>query len=100
VANTVFAVQGGGGLYQGNYPSGTGAVTLTSPELTGNRAALGGGLYLSAGRSVTVRNGTVSGNTATTTGGGVFAEAGATLNRQMTRITGNTPDNCAGAVSC
>ena len=67
--------------------SSTGTLTLTNSEITGNRGANGGGIYLDAGITATMDGGEISGNIASTTsttkhpsGGGIQVNGTFTMN--------------------
>ena len=62
-------------------------------------AASGGGI-LNRG-SLTLRDSTVTANTATDRGGDIFNRASGTVTmRGSASVTGNTPDDCAGTPAC
>jgi hypothetical protein len=60
----------GGGVY-----IATGDFTMTGGTISGNTASSGGGVYLSSG-NFTMTGGTISGNSATSFGGGVYIGTG------------------------
>ncbi|GHS86516.1 hypothetical protein FACS189487_00950 [Campylobacterota bacterium] len=64
--------------------------------ITGNTASNGGGVFVNGG-SFTMHNGTISGNTASGVGGGVYVQSGSfTMNGGI--ISGNTAANDGGGV--
>ena len=79
-----------------------GTLLLDSCTLANNRAGQGGAIFSITdqnGRTLTVRNSTLSGNTATTRGGGVYNFRGLAVIESST-IAGNTaPTNAGGGVA-
>lgn len=86
IANGNRAGNFGGGIYNNNS-----ALTLTSVAVSGNTAALGGGIYTA--RALTVSNSTISGNTITGNvagdGGGGIGNTGGTVSLTNCTISGN-----------
>ncbi|MDE7291833.1 MAG: hypothetical protein K2N58_07280 [Treponemataceae bacterium] len=69
------ASDNGGGIYFG---SAGGSLTMNGGEISGNKAAAGGGVYDDSGK-FTMTAGTIGGNTATGYGGGIYFTASNTL---------------------
>jgi hypothetical protein len=72
------ASQGGGGIYQDTF-QGTGAVTVRGSTLSGNSAREGGAIDNGLGTTLVVRGSTFCGNAASDTGGCVYSAGTATL---------------------
>lgn len=64
----------GGGVFTSPHP--TSKILIADSLISGNRATTswGGGLYLDAGKSITISNTVVTGNTAAQSGGGVYID--------------------------
>ena len=88
VANNV-AYDTGGGI------ENTGTISLVSSIITNNQAlgtnSDGGGIYLERGSSITLKNSTIYGNTATRYGGGVYTMGAISLTTST--ITANQDSN-------
>ena len=90
-----YGITAGGGIYvNDDYRNGETGVTMNGGAIAGNRADLGGGVYMSEGM-FTMNGGTIAGNTAAAgehsyAGGGVYVDfySGFTMNGGS--ITGNT----------
>ena len=65
----------GGGLHAG----GAGMVTIRQSTVSNNTAREGAGVWISGGGSADIESSTVSGNTATEDGGGVYDNGGAAI---------------------
>jgi hypothetical protein len=74
----------GGGIYiESNEP-----VIIEGGDITGNKAEMGGGLFIAGGR-LTMSGGVITGNTADRDGGGLWVTKGASLTLRGGAITGN-----------
>jgi basic membrane protein A len=91
-------ISAGGGLEIGNDGGVDSYPTLIGNTISGNSAEkLGGGLSLSAHVHATVRQNTISANTAITGGGLYLTESDAQIIENV--ISDNTAINCGGAMS-
>jgi hypothetical protein len=82
-----------------NIASGA-TVTVNTLAITGGKAVLGGGIFVNTGSSLTLNNGTVSGNAAIFgsdgNGGGIFSNGAVTLNDST--VSGNTAVAVGGGI--
>lgn len=87
---------GGGGLF-----IGTSDATITRSTISGNRttdsSGNGGGLYVTAGSTVSLVNSTVAGNLAFNDGGGIYVSSGQ-LSLHSVTISGNSQFIGGGAI--
>ncbi|GAB6097407.1 hypothetical protein JCM14469_36610 [Desulfatiferula olefinivorans] len=81
----------GGGIY---FTGPIATLNLNRCSIRGNRSESGGGLYINGG-TVTIRNTTLSGNTASFYGGGIYV-FGETATLVNTTISGNTAELSGG----
>ncbi|HEX5826001.1 MAG TPA: choice-of-anchor Q domain-containing protein [Candidatus Limnocylindrales bacterium] len=80
--------------------SGTTTADVTNSTVAGNKASQsGGGIYAANGANVTVRNATISRNSATATApGGFYADAAANTEMRNSILAGNTNGNLGGSL--
>jgi hypothetical protein len=64
-------------------------LTVTNSTVSGNSATKGGGIYNDGGGTATVTNSTISGNSANVNGGGIYIDSGPVTLRN-TIVAGNT----------
>lgn len=91
------AANKGGGIYfyniDGGYP-----FTLENSTVSGNRARLGGGVYMFTPYPALILNSTIADNTATEMGGGLFIfDAGDSFVIRNTILAGNTVNGVTGS---
>ena len=87
------ASDNGGGIY---FSSTDGSLTMNGGEISGNKAAAGGGVYDDSGK-FTMTAGTIGGNTATGYGGGIYFTASNTLKiSSSATISGNKAKDGGG----
>ncbi|MBD5409203.1 MAG: hypothetical protein HDR54_07450 [Treponema sp.] len=87
------ASDNGGGIY---FSSTGGSLTMNGGEISGNKAAAGGGVYDDSGK-FTMTAGTIGGNTATGYGGGIYFTASNTLKiSSSATISGNKAKDGGG----
>jgi uncharacterized repeat protein (TIGR02543 family) len=89
--NTNYLSTSAGGVFV--YTSGT--FTMYGGEISGNKAADGGGVSVSGG-TFTMNGGTISGNTAGSRGGGVYVGIDGTFTMNGGTISGNTASGSNG----
>ena len=83
---------GGGGI------AVAGTFTMTGGKITGNRAAIGSGLFINTTGIATLSGGEITGNTSTSSQGAVYVPTGATNGKTLNiggpiQIIGNTGGN-------
>src|SRR5205814_4235551 len=81
------------------FSSGIGAyVNLNDVNITANHAiGQGGGIFISGGGFLQLRNSAVLGNTSDDEGGGIYFFSGGSLLMENSTVSGNTSSNSAGA---
>ena len=87
----------GGGNSGVFYVSG-GTSTLDGLVVTGGQANYGGGVYLGPGASLTVKDSTLQGNTASSFGGGVYVRPGGALTVMDSTLSGNSTGGYGGGI--
>lgn len=87
-ANSATSAIGGGGIYN------AGRVTLLESRLTGNNAALGGGISTDSGATSRIIQSTVDHN-ASSQGGGIYNQGGTTLDSALVNLN-NAPGGGGG----
>jgi hypothetical protein len=89
------AKNGGGISISGN--SGSAKAEMKGGEVSGNKAAYGGGVYVFKGRTFTLSGGSVARNEAEFVGGGVYVESGAAFTQSRgVVVSGNAAGDGEG----